>query len=261
MPVAAFGQKQPFADSKIGSTLAVYQGWDTIDAGAIKVVVRSEGMTNKKLSQLKSSVGEFGLIVAGVLVALLAESWWSERQDRQVEQQILVDATTEFRQNIEILETDVSINNDVYDYLLRVEAMPEPELFALSDTEVSDLFAIENQVYAAFDPAMGSVDALVRGGDLRLITDHELRGHLARWSALLTQAARMDLMHTDLQIVSLHMVIPAFEADNKWTNEERRQIRDILIQSMGTLELNMNAITELRATAEKVLERLAEIAE
>jgi hypothetical protein len=30
---------------------------------------------------------------------------------------------------------------------------------------------------------------------------------------------------------------------------------------MGTLELNMNAITELRATAEKVLERLAEIAE
>jgi hypothetical protein len=218
-------------------------------------------MTNKKLSQLKSSVGEFGLIVAGVLVALLAESWWSERQDRQVEQQVLVDATTEFRQNIEILDTDISINNDVYDYLLRVEAMPEPELFALSDTEVSDLIAIENQFNAAFDPAMGSVDALVRGGDLRLITDHELRGHLARWSALLTQAARMDLMHTDLQIAGLHMVIPAFEADNKWTNEERRQIRDMLIQTMGTLELNMNTITELRATAEKVLERLAEIAE
>ena len=218
-------------------------------------------MTNKKLSQLKSSVGEFGLIVAGVLVALLAESWWSERQDRQVEQQILVDATTEFRQNIEILETDVSINNDVYDYLLRVEAMPELELFALSDTEVSDLFAIENLVNAAFDPAMGSVDALVRGGDLRFITDHELREHLARWSALLTQTARMDLMHTDLQFGGLNMVIPAFEADNKWTNEERRQIRDMLIQAMGTLELNMNAIIELRATAEKVLERLAEIGE
>ena len=106
-------------------------------------------MPNKKLSQLKSSVGEFGLIVAGVLVALLAESWWSERQDRQVEQQILVDATTEFRQNIEILDTDISINNDVYDYLLRVEAMPEPELFALSDTEVSDLFAMENQFNSA----------------------------------------------------------------------------------------------------------------
>jgi len=218
-------------------------------------------MTNKKLSQLKSSVGEFGLIVAGVLVALLAESWWSERQDRQVEQQILVDATTEFRQNIEILDTDISTNNDVYDYLLRVEAMPEPELFALSDTEVSDRFAIENHFNAAFDPAMGSVDALVRGGDLRLITDHELRGHLARWSALLTQAARMDLMHTDLHFAGLHMVIPAFEADNKWTNEERRQIRLMAIQTMGTLELNMNAITELRAAAEKVLERLAEIAE
>jgi hypothetical protein len=259
--MAGYGQKQPFASGKFGSTLTAYQGWATIAAGAIKVVVRLQGMSSKKLSQIKSSVGEFGLIVVGVLVALLAESWWSERQDRQVEQQILVDAATEFRQNIEILDADISINNDVYDYLLRVEAMSDPELFALSDIEVSDLFATENQFSAAFDPAMGSVDALVRGGDIRFITDREFRGHLARWSALLTQTARMDLMHTDLQFAGLNMVIPAFEADNKWTNEERRQIRDMLIQTMGTLEINMDTMIELRATAERVLERLAEIAE
>ena len=86
----------------------------------------------------------------------------------------------------------------MYGYLLRMEAMSDPELFALSDIEASDLLATENQVEAAFDPAIGSVDALVRGGDLRLITDHELRGHLAQWSALLTQSARMSLIHTDL---------------------------------------------------------------
>jgi len=218
-------------------------------------------MSSKKLSQIKSSVGEFSLIVVGVLVALLAESWWSERQDRQVEQQMLVDAATEFHQNIEILNADIAENNDVYDYLLRVEAMSDPELFALSDIEVSGLLAADNQSNAAFDPAMGSIDALVRGGDLRFITDHELRGHLARWSALLTQAARMDLQHTDLQIAGLYLVVPAFEADNKWTDEERRQIRDMLILTMGTLQLSMDTMIELRATAERVLERLAEIAE
>ena len=218
-------------------------------------------MGSKKLSQIKSAVGEFGLIVAGVLVALLAESWWSERQDRLVEQQILVDATTEFRQNIEILDADMSRNNDVYDYLLRVEAMSDPALFELSDIEASDLLATDNQINAAFDPAMGSVDALVRGGDLRFITDHELRGHLARWSALLTQSARMELIHTDLQIRGLNMLVAAFEADSKWTNEERRQIKVMLIQTKGTLEMNMDTMTELRATAERVLERLAEMAE
>jgi hypothetical protein len=218
-------------------------------------------MKSSKLSQIKSSVGEFSLIVVGVLVALLAESWWSERQDRQVEQQILVDAATEFRQNIEILDADISKNNDVYDYLLRVEAMSGPELFALSDIEVSDLFAPENQSNAAFDPAMGSIDALVRGGDLRFITDHEFRGHLTRWSALLTQTARMDLQHTDFQIAGLYLVVPAFEADSKWTDEERRQIRNMLILTMGTLKLSMDTMIELRATAERVLERLAEITE
>jgi hypothetical protein len=218
-------------------------------------------MNSSKLSQIKSSVGEFSLIVVGVLVALLAESWWSERQDRQVEQQILVDAATEFHQNIEILDADISENNDVYDYLLRVEAMSDPELFARSDIEVSDLFAPDNQSNAAFDPAMGSIDALVRGGDLRFITDHELRGHLTRWSALLTQTARMDLQHTDFQIAGLYLVVPAFEADSKWTDEERRQIRAMLILTMGTLKLSMDTMIELRATAERVLERLAEITE
>ena len=71
----------------------------------------------------------------------------------------------------------------------------------------------------------------------------------------------MDLMHTDLQFAGLFVVIPAFEADNKWTNEERRQARDLVVQTMGTLELTATAISELRATAEKVLERLAELVE
>lgn len=216
-------------------------------------------MSSEKMSRIRSTVGEFGLIVAGVLVALLAESWWSERQDRFVEKQILVDAATEFRQNIEILDEDISANSEVYDYLLRMEAMSDPELFALSDIEASDLLAIENQFDSAFDPAIGSVDALVRGGDLRLITDYELRGHLARWSALLAQSSRMSLIHTDIQIGSLYMLVPAFEADGKWSNEERRHIKIMLMNMVATLEMNMETQTELRATAQRVLERLAEM--
>jgi hypothetical protein len=218
-------------------------------------------MSSKKLSQIKSSVGEFSLIVVGVLVALLAESWWSERQDRLVEQQILVDATTEFRQNIEILDADISRNDDVYDYLLRMEAMSDLELFALSDIEAAELLATANQFEAAFDPAVGSVDALVRGGDLRFIKDYELRGHLARWSALVTQSTRMSLMHTDLQIEGVLTLVPAFEADGKWSNEERRHIKGMLLEMKGTLEMITETMTELRATAERVLERLAEITE
>jgi hypothetical protein len=71
----------------------------------------------------------------------------------------------------------------------------------------------------------------------------------------------MSLVHTDLQIEGLNMLVPAFEADGKWSNEERRHIKVMLIQTKATLEMNMDTMTELRATAERVLERLAEIAE
>ena len=57
------------------------------------------------------------------------------------------------------------------------------------------------------------------------------------------------------------MLVPEFEADSMWTNEERRQIKVMLIQTKGTLEMNMETMAGLRATAERVLERLAEIAE
>jgi len=215
-------------------------------------------MKREKVSQIRSLIGQFGLIVVSVLVALLAETWWAEREERQAEQQILIDAASEFRQNIAILDADMSANKAVYDYLLRVRAMSDPELFAFSDTEVSDMFAVDKQVNAAFDPAMGSIDALVRGGELQFITDRELRIHLARWSALLTKAARVELLHSDILMAGL-LVIPAFAADNTWTKEERRQIRDTLILTMDTLSLNIDTMSELRTTAEEVLERLAEI--
>ena len=76
--------------------------------------------------------------------------------------------------------------------------------------------------------------------------------------ALLTKAARVELLYSDILMASL-LVIPAFAADNNWTNEERSQIRDTLILSMSALSLNIDTMSELRTTAGAVLERLAAI--
>ena len=208
-----------------------------------------------------STVAEFGLIVVGVLVALLAESWWSEREDREAERQILVDAVAEFQENIEILNADISKNTVVFDTLLKIERMPISELLALTDDEASKLFAIEKQINAGFDPAMGSIDALVSSGDLRFIRDRTLRLHLARWSALLTRAERMELQHGQILHSSIFRSVPAFAADEKWTSEERREIRALLVISKLSLNMSMDTMTELRATADEVLSRLLKLTE
>jgi len=218
-------------------------------------------MSNNRFPKFVSAVAEFGLIVVGVLVALLAESWWSEREDREAERQILVDAVAEFQENFEILDADIATNTVVFDALLKIENMPDIKLLALTDDEASELFAIEKQIDAAFDPAIGSIDALVRSGDLRLIRDRTLRLHLARWSALLTRAERMELQHTQLMYGGVLRSVPAFEADGKWTNVERREIRELVAISKLTLEMSMETMTELRATASEVRSRLLELTE
>ena len=43
--------------------------------------------------------------------------------------------------------------------------------------------------------------------------------------------------------------------------QERRHNKGMLMETKGTLEMITETMTELRATAESVLERLAEIAE
>ena len=211
-----------------------------------------------KISWKRISV-EGVVIVASILLAFAIDAWWSDRQDQNTERQILIDAITEFRENLEILDTDISANNAVYDYLVGVEAMSDSELMALSDEEASELFAIENQTNAAFDPARGSIDAVVRNGDLRFITDRELRGHLARWSALLTRSTRLELQHTNIQIDGLWKKVPTFKADGKWAIEERRETREMLVNSKATLRWVMDTMVELRDTAESIVERLQEV--
>lgn len=211
------------------------------------------------LPRASLTIAEFGLIVVGVFVALLAESWWSDREDKKIEQQILVDAISEFQENIEILDADISTNNSVLAFLRMVEEMPTVELLALSDDQVSELFAIDNVITAGFDPAMGSIDALARSGDLRLISDVALRRLLSRWSALITRAERMDLQNGQNLMRGAFASIPSFDADGRWTEPERNEIRARLGINKAFLEINTAAQVDLRTTAEDILARLLEI--
>lgn len=71
----------------------------------------------------------------------------------------------------------------------------------------------------------------------------------------------MELHHTNLQLNGPFMMVPAFLADGKWTSEERREARQVPSQTKLTLKLVTDTMTDLRETAEKVIERLTGTAE
>lgn len=60
--------------------------------------------------RLRKLVVEVLVIGVGVFVALAAETWWSEREERAFERELRVDMVAEFHAKLRILEADLANN-------------------------------------------------------------------------------------------------------------------------------------------------------
>jgi|GEM_PF-4952506 len=94
---------------------------------------------------------EFIVIVIGVFVALAAESWWSERQDRRIQREIREDMVAEFEANIRILEADLVANERARPRMAILEGLSDEALMALTenprvDGSIPSLATISNWV-------------------------------------------------------------------------------------------------------------------
>ncbi len=177
---------------------------------------------------------EFLIIVIGVFIALAAESWWSEREDRLRESDIREDIVAEFAANIRILEADIAMNESKEDYFRSMPSFSEDELLALPDTYFQDNYG-EFPEWAGFDPDMGIVQALVNSGNLSSISDREFRLRLSRWAGLLKEKDRKTFQATQFQVNFLMPVIAEVAADKQWSAEERRRVQ-LLLETLQLLQ-------------------------
>lgn len=199
---------------------------------------------------------EFFVIVAGVLVALIAESWWSERENRQFERDLVADMAIEFEANISILEEDMAANRILLDRMADLLAMPTETILALSDREFESILfvPVSLAVVNIFDPATGITQALVRSGELAKIKHRSLRLHMAKWSALLEQGERYSQNSTQ-GIFELRAAIAESRSDGIWSAAERLELQyrmefpqllaELVIQNQSRLYVEAGKITEL----------------
>lgn len=167
------------------------------------------------------SLKEFIVIVIGVFVAVAAESWWSEREDRRIEREFREDMMAEFEANIRILEADLATNEGARPRFAILEGRSGEALKALTDEQITGMFYPYID-WAGFDPEMGTVQALVESGNLALVSDRELRLGLARWAG------------------------------------ERRELQIHLSQLLRLFDTTVDNQRQLLATAQDILEFLRE---
>ena len=213
-------------------------------------------MTIKRYEITGKLAAEFLVIVAGVLVALIAESWWSEREDRQFQRDLVTDMALEFEANISILEDDMAANRVLVDRMAGLAAIPAEKLVALSDGEFESILfvPVSLAVVNIFDPAMGITQALVRSGELPRIKDRSLRLHMANWSALLDEGDRYS-RNSVQGIFELRAAIAKSRSDGIWSAAERLELQnrmefpqmlaELLLQNQSRLHVEAGKIAEL----------------
>jgi hypothetical protein len=200
---------------------------------------------------------EFIVIVIGVFVALAAESWWSEREDRRIEREIREDMVAEFEANIRILKADLAENEGARPRTAILEGLSNEALMALTDEQMTGI-AYPSINWAGFDPAMGTVQALVESGNLAVVSDRKVRLVLARWTGLLENNRRFNLQAIQVQ---QREVTPSFAraaADGRWSTGERRELQIQLNQFMSLFDTTVNNQRQLLATAQEILVILQE---
>ena len=197
-------------------------------------------------------VVEFVVIVAGVFVALAAESWWSEREDRQFERELREDMIVEFESNIRILDSDIAINEEARKRFALLDGLTDDALRALPDTVLTEQLGTY-VTWAGFDPEMGSVQAFVESGNVGAISDRELRLLLAQWAGRLEKRRRVNLQAVEFQNHELLPVIARSGSDRLWSPVERRELRALLSNMLFLQGFVIANQEELRVAASDIL--------
>ncbi|MEL6950482.1 MAG: hypothetical protein AAGM16_10275 [Pseudomonadota bacterium] len=194
---------------------------------------------------------EFFVIVIGVFVALAAESWWSEREDRQLERELRTDMIAEFAANISILEADIAAN---IDYMGRTRGLVEDEGDPIGTLPDAELLRRIDRSYewAGFDPEMGAALALVDGGNINTIADRSLRLRMTRWSGQLIADKRYTLQTVAFGLQTLIPWIATAGNDGVVTAEEREMLRYLLSTNVFLQQIILDSQKRLLETARDV---------
>ncbi len=146
---------------------------------------------------------EAAAVVGSILLAFAIDAWWDDHQDRVEEQRIFVGLKSEFEQNLELIEIELSYRNAVIDSILEIfdaSVAPNPLEPEVLDGLIGDLTWWQNIKYSR-----GAIDGLLQSGELSLIENEDLRRDLASMPSRYDDTAASELYD---QYTTLNVIIP-----------------------------------------------------
>lgn len=146
------------------------------------------------------AIGEIVLVVIGILIALSINNWNTERKNRFLEQDILLDLLEEYESNLAQLDQKISMRNDIInDSKDILEYIDDAHYDVNIDTLIKKLRLLK------FDPTFDPIqNDLISSGNIRLIQNKNLKKLLSNWTSDVQSLQEMEIqwqtLKTDLNI-------------------------------------------------------------
>ncbi|MAD33962.1 MAG: hypothetical protein CMJ88_09410 [Planctomycetes bacterium] len=161
-------------------------------------------------------LAEGAVIVLSILVAFGLDAWWDYAKKRNAEADHLRALLIDFEQTRAGMEATIAHGERIIEHAKNLSAAVDADA-APTDARM-DAMLFELMSLPTFEPVVGAYEELIGAGNLRLITDKELRAALAGWGANLRSYATRERWATDqwnlvnapflLQQTSLAQLVP-----------------------------------------------------
>lgn len=154
----------------------------------------------RRLARWKHAFREITFIVVGVLIALAANAWWEERQDRHSERSYVLQLMSDTRENERILQRAIQEDSVSLGELVKLStALRLGEPPAGSAMEMMGV-ALR---YSDPRPVLGTLQHLVNGGRVELFQTDSLRSALMEYASLMHSDLSEQNRHVDLLLSSM----------------------------------------------------------
>ena len=227
-------------------------------------------MTRLNSDTLRKALTEVVIIVVGILIALSADAWWQDRNERKAEEQHLLALRDDFMQSVELLSQSIASRKRQDDFLRHLiqDDAPSAAIPELGEWIYWGLFTI-----GSFEPQFAALSDLETSGEMRLIDDPGLRRSLAflrqNYSTLVTLQAdysRSQAGLIDTFLVSqfdLAAILATFDPQTVGIEKEMvfdrkvlqaAELRNIIAFKLSLGKLVLDRLMRLQSTTERTLE-------
>jgi len=143
------------------------------------------------------AIGEVGLVMIGILLALQVNNWNNKRKDRIEEQLILENLRVDFQSNLEQLQDLNVLRRGMASATQKIFEIVDSRHMILDETELDSIVA-QTTFAPKFNNNSATLSLMLSNGKLDLIQNNELKSLLMLWNGAVDELTEDELRIDDI---------------------------------------------------------------